>query len=290
MTVLVGARPKTQSLAGRLPWSGYAALLLLSVYALAAAGAPILARYAPDDIYVGGTFEPPSTAFWLGTDALGRDVASRLLFGGRMVLASAVGAAGLSATLGGLLGLWLGLRGGWVDELAMRLLEIVMSIPPIILALLVLGLFSPAPAAMVSLTVGLLFIPNVTRVVRAATLATVEEDFIAAARARGEGAWSICLREILPNVIGTITVEFSVRTGYAILFIGGLGFLGLGAAPPSPDWGLMINEGRSTLDQSPWPVLAPAIGMAVLVVSVNLLSDAVLRATGPAHRSGGIQW
>lgn len=270
----------------RLPWTGYAAVVVLLAYAAAATAASVLARYAPDDIFVGGPFDPPSPDFWLGTDGLGRDVASRLLFGGRTVLAGAAAAATLSASLGGLLGLWLGLRGGWVDEVAMRLLEIVMSIPPIILALLVFGLFTGAPALVVSLTVGLLFVPNVTRVVRAATLATVNEDFVAAARARGERGWSIALREILPNVAGTVLVEFSVRTGYAILFIGGLGFLGLGAAPPSPGWGLMINEGRSTLDQSPWPVVAPAVGMAVLVVAVNLLTDAILRCLGPADRSG----
>ncbi len=278
--------PRRAGFVLRLPWTGYAAVVMLLAYAAAAAAASVLARYAPDDIFVGGPFDPPSPDFWLGTDGLGRDVASRLLFGGRTVLAGAAAAAALSASLGGLLGLWLGLRGGWVDEVAMRLLEIVMSIPPIILALLVFGLFTGAPALVVSLTVGLLFVPNVTRVVRAATLATVNEDFVAAARARGEGGWSIALREILPNVAGTVLVEFSVRTGYAILFIGGLGFLGLGAAPPSPDWGLMINEGRSTLDQSPWPVVAPAVGMAVLVVAVNLLTDAILRCLGPADRSG----
>jgi peptide/nickel transport system permease protein len=135
---------------------------------------------------------------------------------------------------------------------------------------------------LVSITVGLLAVPNVSRVMRAATQSVADEDFIAAARARGETSLSIVLREILPNVAGTLIVEFSIRTGYAVLFIGGLGFLGFGAAPPAPDWGLMVNEGRGSIDASVWPVAAPAICMAVLVTAVNLFTDGIIRILGPA--------
>jgi peptide/nickel transport system permease protein len=158
-----------------------------------------------------------------------------------------------------------------------------MSIPSTIFALLIIGTLGP-DAALVTMTVGLLYVPNVARVVRAATQAVVGEDFIAAARARGEGSLSIAIRELLPNVVGTLVVEFSIRTGYSILFIGGLGFLGFGAQPPTPDWGLMVNEGRGTIDASIWPVVAPAIGMAVLVTAVNLFSDAIVRLLGPGEQ------
>jgi peptide/nickel transport system permease protein len=269
-----------------LPWTGYVALSVLVVYAVVVAAAPLIATNSPTDVFVGGPFEPPSAALWLGTDGLGRDVASRFLYGGRTVLSTACGAAALATILGGAVGMVLGLRGGLIDEIGMRMLEIVMSIPSIIFALLVIGLAGSDRLTMI-LTVGLLTVPNVARVIRAATQSFVAEDFIAAARARGEGLLSIALRELLPNIAGTLLVEFSIRTGYAVLFIGGLGFLGFGTAPPAPDWGLMINEGRSSLDSAVWPVLAPALGIAVLVTSVNLFTDAVLRSITPAGRGGG---
>ncbi|MDQ0471831.1 ABC transporter permease [Labrys wisconsinensis] len=280
------AQPTRRPLLASLPWTGRAALAVLVLYVIVAAAAPLIARNAPTDVFVGGPFDPPSAELWLGTDGLGRDVASRLLYGSRTVLSTACGAAAISTVLGGLVGLLLGLRGGLVDEIGMRLLEIAMSIPSIIVALLVLG-FAGSDLVTVILTVGLLTVPNVARVVRAATQAFTAEDFVAAARARGEGLLSIGLNEILPNVAGTLLVEFSIRTGYAVLFIGGLGFLGFGAAPPAPDWGSMINEGRSSLDSAVWPVLAPAIGIAVLVTSVNLLTDALAQSIGPARRGGG---
>jgi peptide/nickel transport system permease protein len=269
-----------------LPWTGYVALSVLVLYAVVVTAAPLIAANSPTDVFVGGPFEPPSAALWLGTDGLGRDVASRFLYGGRTVLSTACGAAALATILGGFVGMVLGLRGGLIDEIGMRMLEIVMSIPSIIFALLVIGLAGSDRVTMI-LTVGLLTVPNVARVIRAATLAFVAEDFIAAARARGEGLLSIALRELLPNIAGTLLVEFSIRTGYAVLFIGGLGFLGFGTAPPAPDWGLMINEGRSSLDSAVWPVLAPALGIAVLVTSVNLFTDALLRSITPAGRGGG---
>ncbi|QEN84880.1 ABC transporter permease [Labrys sp. KNU-23] len=267
------------SQAARLPWTGYFALVVLLGYVLVAFAAPLLAAHSPTDVFIAGPFEPPSAELWLGTDALGRDVASRFLYGGRTVLATAGGAAALATILGGLVGIFFGLRGGIVDEIAMRVLEIIMSIPSIVFALLIVGL-AGSDRPTIILTVGLLSVPNVARVLRAATSAFVAEDFIAAAQARGEGMLSISIRELLPNVLGTLVVEFSIRTGFAVLFIGGLGFLGFGVAPPAPDWGLMINEGRSSLESAIWPVLAPALGMAVLVTSVNLLTDALMRGFG----------
>ncbi|MCX5512548.1 peptide ABC transporter permease [Kaistia algarum] len=269
---------------GNLPWTGYLGLGILLAYVALAAAAPLLTPNSPTDVFVSGPLEAPSAELWLGTDNLGRDVWSRFVFGGGTVLSTAAGAAAISTVLGGLIGILLGFRGGLVDEVAMRSLEIIMSIPSIIIALLVVGM-AGSDRLTVILTVGVLSVPNVARVIRAATLAFVAEDFIEVARARGEGALSIGVRELLPNVYGTLLVEFSIRTGFAVLFISGLGFLGFGTAPPSPDWGLMINEGRSSLDSAIWPVAAPALGIAILVTSVNLLTDALLQSFGtPASR------
>lgn len=271
-----------------LSWVSWLSVAFLLFYVAFSLAAPVLAPFPPDEIFVGGTFDPPSSDFWLGTDGLGRDIYSRLLFGGRTVLWTAAAASGLSVAIGGFLGTWLGYRGGRLDEIAMRILEIAMSIPPVIFALLILGLVGSS-SGLVVVTVGLLFVPNVARVTRAATLAVVEEDFIAAARARGESSIAIVARELLPNVAPTVGVEFAVRTGFAILFIAGLGFLGFGAAPPDPDWGLMINEGRSTMQDAPWLVAAPAIGIALLVTAINLLTDALIALMGPQGHDGGRQ-
>ncbi len=271
--------------ARRFSWTGWLAVLILGVYVFESIFAPVLAPYAPDEIFLGGSFDPPSLDFLLGTDGMGRDIFSRLLFGGSKVLWTAAGASLIAVAFGGMLGLWLGYHRGKADEIIMRCLEILMSIPSIIVALLILGLVGASPL-LVTVIVGILQIPSATRVIRAATLNLAEEDFVAAARARGEGEFSIAMRELLPNVLGVLAVEFSIRSGFSALFISSLGFLGFGAAPPDPDWGLMINEGRNSLDQSVWMVAAPASGIALLVISINLLTDALLQALDRNGRSG----
>jgi peptide/nickel transport system permease protein len=271
--------------ARRLPASAYVAALVLLLYGLAAIFAFALAPFPPTQIFAGSPFDPPGSVHWFGTDALGRDVLSRVLYGGRTAFLMAGSAAAVTVATGGLFGLLLGYRGGLVDELAMRLLEVVASIPSIILALLIIGSLGTS-AVVVAVTVGLLAAPSTTRVVRAATLAVASEDFVLAARARGESSFAIALRELLPNIAGTLLVEFSIRTGWAIIFIGGLAFLGFGAPPPTPDWGAMINEGRSTLDASIWPVVAPGIGIALLVTAVNVLTDGIARTLGSGGHGG----
>jgi len=185
--------------------------------------------------------------------------------------------------LGTVAGLMLAYWRGWIDELGMRLIDILMSVPPLILALLLLSA-GGSDSLLPILAVAILFAPRVTRVVRAAALAIVTEDYVTAAVTRGESALSIAWRELLPNVAGTVFVEFSIRTGFAVVFIGALGFLGFGAAPPSPEWGLMIGEGRSSINASFWPVIAPALSMAVLVISVNLFTEGLARLIGQSGR------
>jgi peptide/nickel transport system permease protein len=210
-------------------------------------------------------------------------VLSRVIYGGRTVLLMAGSATVISVAIGGGLGMLLGLRRDVVDQVVMRLIDIVMSVPPVIFALLLIGALGPS-APLIVLVVGVLYVPNVTRVMRAATLAVAGEDFILAAVARGESGLAIVLRELLPNVAGALVIEFSIRTGFAAIFISALGFLGFGPPPPSPDWGIMINEGRSTMDASLWPVLAPAACLALLVTSLNLFTDGVARAIDRAAR------
>ena len=270
-------------MARRLSRAAQVGAAIVVIYAVVSVAAPWLAPHLPDAVFVGGAFEPPSHDFWLGTDNLGRDVLSRVLYGGRAVLLMAGSATAISVAIGGTLGMLLGLRRGLLDQVLMRLLDVVMSVPPIIFALLLIGALGPS-APLIVVVVGLLYTPNVTRVMRAATLAVAVEDFILAARARGESGAAIVLRELLPNVAGALVIEFSVRTGFAAIFISGLGFLGFGAPPPTPDWGIMINEGRSTMDASIWPVAAPAACLALMVTSLNLFTDGVARAIDRAAR------
>jgi peptide/nickel transport system permease protein len=273
------ARPR-RFRTGVPPLAAVAGVILLAYVAVALTG-PLWAPYSPSAMLTGMTFEPPSAAHLFGTDNLGRDVFSRVVCGTRAVLAMSLSATALATIVGSALALYLALCGGLIDEIGMRILEILASIPPLILALLLISALGNGNVLVV-LTVAFLFAPRVARVVRAAAVAIVVEDYITAAITRGEGGWSIAVREMLPNVAGTVLVEFAIRCGFAVVFIGALGFLGFGAAPPAPEWGLMINEGRANINASLWPVLAPSGAMAVLVIAINLFTDSVARVIGGA--------
>ncbi len=273
-----------RSLLGLPPAASLAAVVLIGYVAVALTG-PLWAPYGPAEVLVGDPFEPPSLVHLFGTDNLGRDVFSRVVYGSRPVLAMAASSTGLAVILGGMIGLLLAYRRGWVDELGMRVIDILMSVPPLVLALLLISALGSS-GVLVVLTVAFLFAPRVARIVRASTLAIVTEDYVTAAVTRGESAVGIALRELLPNVAGTLFVEFSIRTGYAIVFIGALGFLGFGAPPPAPEWGLMINEGYSNINASFWPVMAPAASMAVLVIAVNLFTEGLARRIGQRGLAG----
>lgn len=255
------------------------ATAVLILHLVVALSGPWWAPYPPTKMRVGETFAPPSLQHWLGTDNFGRDVFSRLVHGERIVLVLALSTAGASVIIGSGLGIVLAYLRGWPDEVGMRLVDIAMTIPPLILSLLILGALGSSFPLMV-VTVAFFFIPRVTTVIRAATLGLVTEDFVTAARLRGESAWSIAVQELLPNVAASVLVEFSLRTGFAVLFIGGLSFLGFGSAPPTPEWGLMINEGRSHISAAPWMVLAPSLALASLVVALSLFTEGISEMLG----------
>jgi peptide/nickel transport system permease protein len=262
-----------------LPTAAQIAGAVLVLHILVAVTGPLWAPYSPTQSLVGPPLAPPSAEYLFGTDNLGRDVFSRVVYGERTVLALTLSATGLAVILGATLGIIMGYMRGWLDEIVMRIVDMLISIPPLILALLILGGLGSSPLILI-LTVAFFYTPRIARVVRAATLEVVTEDFVAVAKARGESAWSIAWRELLPNVVGTVFVEFAIRSGYAVIFIGSLGFLGFGAPPPTPEWGLMINEGRDDIFVAPWPVLAPSFGIATLVVALNLFTEGVARVLG----------
>jgi len=264
-----------------------AGLVIVGAIALLAALAPWIAPHPWDTVSIRTRFQPPSAIYWLGTDEYGRDVLSRLLMGARLSLAMGVGATLFAVALGVPLGLAAGYFRGWVDELIMRAADVLMAIPAIMLGLLVLALTPPAPWK-TSLAVGFVYIPLIARVARSVALGLAGEDFVQAARARAESAGYILFHEILPNAWPPLIVEASLRVTYAILLGSALSFLGLGAQPPSSDWGLMIAEAREFIDRAPWIALAPGLAMCLLVIGINLFGDGLRERLDPrlARRPG----
>ena len=241
------------------------------------------APYTHDTMLVGEPFSGPSWDHPFGTDNFGRDVFSRVVRGERIVLIQALSASGLAIISGSTIGILLAYKRGWVDEVGMRGVDIMLALPGLILTLLILGSIETNNLVII-ITVAFFFTWPVTLTVRAAALGVVTEDFVTKAKLRGESAFSIARREVLPNVLGNVLVEFSLRTGYAVFFIGALSFLGFAAAPPSPEWGLMINEGRKFLSASKWMVLGPAGALASLVVALSLVTEEVADILGVSTR------
>ena len=258
----------------RFPIAFHLAAAVLLVHVLVALTGQWWAPYPSSAVLVGPQFAHPSLHHLFGTDNFGRDIFSRVVDGERVVLALALAAAGAAVVVGGTLGLLVAYARGWVDEAVMRVVDIVMTVPPLILSLLILGAVGANHLVLVA-TVAFFFSARVAVVVRAAALDIVTEDFVTAAELRGESSLSIAFRELLPNVASSVLVEFSLRTGYAVLTIASLSFLGFGSKPPTPDWGLMISEGRSYMASAPWLVLAPSLVLASLVVALSLFTEGI---------------
>ena len=280
---------KTANKPGRLAarWrrlSRYPATLIgffiVGFFLLMAVVGPWIAPYGYSDQELSERFQSPSRQHLLGTDRFGRDVFSRILVGSRDVYVVAGSGAPLAVILGLTVGLIAGYFGGLVDEIIMRLIDVLLAIPPLLLAMIVL--FSLGGSRLnVILVVGVLYIPMVSRVVRSVVLDLKTRQFVEAAKLRGESSLFIMFREIFPNVLPPLAVEASMRFSYAIFLVASLGFLGLGVQPPSPDWGLMVGEARNYFSQAKWALLAPAGAIAILVVGVAFMSDGLRRMLLP---------
>ncbi len=275
---------------GRLfsrPQSAAGTAVVLFFIVLAAFG-PAIAPYTAND-QGHPVAQAPGPGYPFGTDHLGRDVFSRVVLGARDILSKAGLGTLIAVALGTLLGLAIGYLGGPVDEIVSRLIDAFLALPAMLIALVILGIVRSLEFRAgsveawlaensVLLVIALVYVPIVARVVRGKTLEIKSLEFVEAAQMRGETLLYILLREILPSVAPTLVVEASLRFSYAIFLVASLGFLGIGARPPSPDWGLMVNEGRGGLyDLAPWALSYPAAAIAILVVGVNLMSDSVKR-------------
>jgi peptide/nickel transport system permease protein len=235
-----------------------------------------LAPYSPNELGVGVQTMGPSGDHLFGTDHLGRDVFSRFLVGGDTILLVPLVAVTLAFVVGGGLGMLGAYARGATDGLITRTFDLLLTLPPLLLVLVIIAGLGTSSVVLV-LTVALVFLPRMGRVIRGATQAVVTNDYVAAAQARGERTHAILVREVLPNIAAPAIADFALRITYAIIFVATLNFLGLGAQPPEPDWGLMVAESRNFLSVQPWATLMPAAGIAALSISFNLIADALTR-------------
>ena len=261
-------------------------VILLAIILAVSLAAPWIAPYSFEAMDAAARMQPPSMQHWLGTDEFGRDVFSRVLYGGSSSILLGVCATALSFAIGVPLGLLAGYLRGWVDDAVMRMVDIVISVPPVMLGLLILASTDPS-LWKAALAVGIIYIPIMIRLARGMTLSLTHEEFITAARARGERLPWILLREILPNALPPLIVEASLRVSFAILLGAVFSFLGLGTQPPSSDWGLMVAEARPYLERAPWVALAPGLAICLTVIAVNLTGEGLRQSldTRGRHRS-----
>lgn len=255
--------------------------IFLFIVCLAIFG-PLLAPYSPTE-FVAPPFSGPSAKAWLGIDYVGHDVLTRVLYGGRTVITLALAATVIGLGLGVTFGLISGYARRWVDETIMRLLDVVLAFPSIVLALLFVSIVGPK-LWLIVLTVGLSHAPRIARVSRAATVEVAQRDFVRAAEATGVARTKILFGEILPNTTSPLLVEFGLRLTYSIGLIAALSFLGFGLQPPAADWGLMINENRIGITFQPWPVLMPVLLIGILTIGTNLIADGLGRALSGIER------
>jgi peptide/nickel transport system permease protein len=258
---------------------------IFGLVALCALLGPHVAPYPYDEMNIMTRFQPPGPAHWFGTDEYGRDVLSRMLFGARLSLLMGIGATLVSLAIGVPLGLAAGYYRGRVDEAIMRVIDLVISVPPILMGLLILSMTPPNPWK-TAFAVGIIYVPIMVRLTRGVTLEIASEEFVLAARARGERAWYILGAEILPNAWPPIIVESALRVTFAIMLGAALSFLGLGVQPPASDWGLMIAEARPFIDAAPWVALAPGIVLCITVIAVNLVGDGLRELLDPRLKRG----
>jgi peptide/nickel transport system permease protein len=253
------------------PESRWGGALTASVILLVALG-PFLTPNSPID-FIGTPFEAPSAHALLGTDFVGRDVLSRVLSGGTLILALSALATAFGVLCGGLLGITAGYFKGTVDDLIMRTLDVFLAFPQTILALLFVSILG-SNFLLIAGLVAAIHAPQVARVIRVAALRVTGEDFVDFARTLGASPLRIIVQEIAPNVASPLLVEAGLRFAYSIALIAGLSFLGLAQDPPAANWGLMLNENRIGLMLNPWPVVVPVALIAILTVGINLMTDA----------------
>ncbi len=261
----------------RAPLTAQFGLIVIVVYVSVAVFAPLLAPYGESQI-VGGEFDPWSEAFPLGTDSLGRDMLTRLIYGARNTVGVALITTLLAFVLGGVGGIMASVLGGWYDQLSSRAVDVLMAIPALIFAMLLLTIFGTSIPTLI-IVIGVLDSTRVFRIARAVSMNVVVMDYIESARLRGEGVTWITLKEVLPNIMPPLVAEFGLRFCFVFLTISALSFLGLGLQPPTADWGSMVRDNATLITYGDITPLLPAAAIALLTIGVNFVVDWFLHKT-----------
>jgi peptide/nickel transport system permease protein len=256
---------------------GAAVLLILVSIAILA---PLIAPHDPDAIDPGRILGAPNLAHPFGSDALGRDVLSRVMFAYRVSLSVAVGSVVLAFVVGVPLGLFAGYHGGWIDSLIMRPIDMLLALPALLLAVALIAILGPG-SVIALLAIAVIYIPILARVVRSSTLVVSAQTYVEGARARGASSLRILRQHVLPNALGPAIVQATVLMGFALQIEAALSFLGLGAQPPTPSLGVMLADGRDVLTQAPWAEVFPGLAIAITVLAFNLLGDGLRRRLDP---------
>jgi peptide/nickel transport system permease protein len=259
------------------PFTAWLGMIIILVYAIAAIFAPWIAPFGESEV-VGKQYLPPSAEFWFGTDQIGRDMFSRVIYGARNTIGIALATTLLSFIIGGTLGVLTALKRGWLDQTVSRIVDAFLAIPVLIFALMLLAVFGKSVLNLI-LILALLDSTRVFRLARATALNVVVMDFVEAARLRGEGTGWIIFKEILPNILPPMITEFGLRFCFVFLTISALSFLGVGIQPPTADWGSMVAESKTLITFGKWQPLIPAAAIALLTVAVNFVVDWFLSKT-----------
>jgi peptide/nickel transport system permease protein len=261
----------------RLAMLGLGFLCLLVLCAIAA---DVISPYKPLEQAMVQRLKPPSAAHWLGTDDFGRDILTRIMFGSRISLQIGFVAVGIAGSIGILLGLVSGYFGGWIDNVLMRCMDVLLAFPAILLAVTIMALLGPSTTN-VMIAIGIAYIPIFARVVRGTVLTVKPNEYVEAARASGASELRTLLQHIVPGTTGPIIVQISLALAYAILAEAALSFLGLGTQPPTPTWGSMLSFGREFIREAPWFTFFPGFAIFLTVLSLNLVGDGLSDALDP---------
>ena len=255
-------------------------IIILTILIITAIFAPLLAPYDPLEANILSRLQMPSAEHWLGTDNLGRDILSRIIYGSRISLQVGFISVSIALIFGGLAGILAGYYGGKIDTIIMRLIDVMLAFPSILLAIAIMAILGPKLSnAMIAISI--VNLPRFARIVRSSVLTVKNEEYVLAAEAVGANDIRIIFVHILPNCMAPIIVQSTISIASAILEAAGLSFLGLGAQPPTPEWGAMLSEGRSALQLAPWVVAFPGLAIMVTVVGFNLLGDGLRDALDP---------
>ncbi len=265
----------------QVPPTAWFGLVVVAIFCVLALFAPLIAPYGETQV-VGGEFAPWSAQNPLGTDNLGRDMATRLIYGARNTIGIALVTTVLAFLVGGSLGMVAGTMRGWMDQVLGRMVDVLMAVPSLIFTLLLLAIFGTSMFSMICIIAGVES-TRVFRLARALALGIGVQDFVEAAKLRGEGLWWVIVREILPNATAPLIAEFGLRFCFVFLFIASLSFLGLGIQPPTADWGSMVRENAVLITYGDITPLLPAGATALMTVAVNFIVDWML------HRSSGLK-